>query len=153
MLNADANMLNISLLHTMQTAGMTLSLNLFMVAHFCIQLDRPRKYSSDGCFRITASWSLETFVNHLFRNSGSEHVSNCQSHVISVKEASLCHYCFEILQNFSASQLGAISVNLWIRQVHRDCPPVANHWTSVYVFHLILDQFNQFIDIFNETFV
>ncbi len=36
--NAAANMLNILLMHTMQTANMTLTLNLFMVAHFCIQL-------------------------------------------------------------------------------------------------------------------
>ncbi len=45
MLNAAANMLNISLMHTMQTANMTLSLNLFMVAHFCIQLGRACKYT------------------------------------------------------------------------------------------------------------
>ncbi len=45
MLNAADNMLNISLMHTMQTANMTLSLNLFMVAHFCIQLGSPREYT------------------------------------------------------------------------------------------------------------
>ncbi len=47
MLNAAANMLNISLLHTMQTANITLSLNLFIVAHFCIQLGRPLENKLD----------------------------------------------------------------------------------------------------------
>jgi len=37
-----------------------------------------------------------SFTNLLFRISGSEHVSNCQSHVISVNEALLRHMCFEI---------------------------------------------------------
>ncbi len=47
-LHLDAtNMLNILLLHTMQTDKMTLNLNLIMVAHFWIQLGRPRKTHSD----------------------------------------------------------------------------------------------------------
>jgi len=39
---------------------------------------------------------LQSFTNLLFRISGSERVSNCQSHVISVNEASLRQKRFEI---------------------------------------------------------
>ncbi len=45
MLNATANMLNILLIHAMKTANRTLSLNLFIVAHLCIQLGRSCKYT------------------------------------------------------------------------------------------------------------
>ncbi len=47
MQNAAANVLNISLLHTMQTANMTLSLNMIVVANFFIQLGRLCNTQSD----------------------------------------------------------------------------------------------------------
>ncbi len=50
--------------------------------------------SSDRHFWNTALWSLETYVNLLFRISDSEHMANFQSLVISVNDASLCHNSF-----------------------------------------------------------
>ncbi len=38
-------------------------------------------------------------------------------------------------------------------RIHWDHSPVENHWTSVYGFYLISDQFYQFVNILNETFV
>lgn len=57
-------------------------------------------WSSNGRFRNTALWSFETFANHLFWINDSEYGANCQSHIISVIEASLCNSCFRILWNF-----------------------------------------------------
>ncbi len=49
-------------------------------------------------------------------NSGSECVTNCQNHVISVNEASLHHNCFEMFLHFNDSLLeggggGGVAVN------------------------------------------
>ncbi len=67
----------------------------------CGYLDKAT--DSDGCARNTASWSFETFTNLLFRIIDSERVSNCQSRMFSVNEASLRHHCFKTFRNFDSS--------------------------------------------------
>lgn len=79
--------------------------------------ERKKSSDSDGLFQITASWSLETFVNQLFRYSGSERVSNFQSHVISVNR--LRRNSFETLRRWGASSVN----HPWIVRVHWDRSP------------------------------
>ncbi len=69
---------------------------------------------------------------HFFYSLWSERVSNCQSHVISVNEASLRHNCFETFRNVNGSLLGSEWISCEIMRVHWDRPPAAKHWTSVW---------------------
>lgn len=65
--------------------------------HVTADLDvtRTRPFIPVDCRAVTFT-SLRNgfFVNHLFGISDSDRASNCQSRVISINEASLCHKCF-----------------------------------------------------------
>ncbi len=103
-------------------------------------------HRSDGCFWNTASWSFETYTNLLFwariKLLKSRDFSKRLRYVITVEA---CLY-------FNDSVLGGGGVSVNHASSLRS-PPAVKHWTSVYGFYLISDQFHQFVDNFTKTFV